>query len=149
MQLKDILTPNQVLHSPNINSKKQVLKQVSDLFCEKTPWLNTKDIFNNLLERERIGSTAVGHGIAIPHCRSENIKEPVGCLLTLKNSIDFNSVDNKPVNIIFALMVPEENHQQHLELLAQIAKFLDKEEIREKLTEAKDSSDLFKLIREC
>lgn len=146
MHIKNILKPGQILHHSDLNSKKQVLQRISDLFCQETPWINSKDVFNCLLERERIGSTAVGHGIAIPHCRVGEITEPMGCLLTLENSIDFNSVDDKPVNIIFALMVPEENHSEHLELLAQIAELLDKNEVREKIVNAQSSQELLEFI---
>jgi PTS system nitrogen regulatory IIA component len=146
MLLRELLKPDQVSYCPELNSKKQVLQHISMLFSEHMPWIKSKDIFQCLLERERISSTAIGHGVAIPHCRSEEVKEPIGCLLTLKDSIDFNSVDNKPVNIIFALMVPEENYQEHLNLLAKIAELLDKPEIREKLSTASSTEDLFELI---
>lgn len=146
MLLKEILKPDQVLYTPDLHSKKQVLQHISDLFCEHAPWIKSKNIFHCLLERERIGSTAIGHGIAIPHCRSEEIKEPIACLLILKDSIDFNSVDSSPVNIVFALMVPEDNHQQHLNLLAQIATLLNDKDIRAELIATHDSKELFDII---
>lgn len=146
MLLKSILEPGQVIYSTELNSKKQVLQQISNMFSEQAPWLKNKDIFNSLLERERIGSTAVGHGIAIPHCHLEDINKPVGCLIALKNSIDFNSVDNKPVNIIFALMMPEKNHKLHLQLLGRIAEVLDQQDIRQEISKINDSSELYDVI---
>ncbi len=146
MLLKNILQPSQVIYNSEINSKKQVLQQISNIFSEQAPWLKNKDIFNSLLERERIGSTAVGHGIAIPHCRLQDISKPVGTLLVLKNNIDFNSVDNQPVNIIFALMMPEKNHKLHLQLLGRIAEVLNQESIRTEISKIQDSSELFDII---
>lgn len=146
MLLGNILEPGQVVYSSELNSKKQVLQKISTLFSEQAPWLKNKEIFNSLLERERISSTAVGHGIAIPHCRLEDINKPVGCLIALKDSIDFNSVDNQPVSIIFALMMPEKNHKLHLELLSRIAHVLDQEQVRAEIKNIHDSAELFDLI---
>lgn len=146
MLLGNILRPGQVIYNSEINSKKQALQQISNIFSEQAPWLKNKDIFNSLLERERISSTAVGHGVAIPHCRLEDISKPVGTMIVLKNSIDFNSVDNQPVNIIFALMMPEKNHKLHLQLLGRIAEVLNQETIRKEISAISDSSELFDII---
>lgn len=148
MILRDIIKPGLVEYSPEINSKKQVLHYISDLLSKQTPWIKNKDIFQSFLARERIGSTAIGHGVAIPHCRVEDLKNPIGCLITLENDIDFNSADKTPVNIVFALMVPEENHEIHLKLLAEIAKLLDNGDIRQKLIDAKDPDVLLNLINQ-
>lgn len=146
MKLLNLLKPQQVVYYTDLQSKKQVLEKVSDLFCEQSPWLNQKEVFNCLLERERVSSTALGHGVAIPHCRSNIIKKPLACLISLDHSIDFDSLDKEPVNLIFGLIVPEENHKQHLALLSEVAKLLSNENIRNSLSTAHSSNDLYQKL---
>lgn len=147
MQLINLLTPDKVIFDKDLHSKKQVLKKISDLCCQSSSYLDNKNIFNCFLEREKLSSTALGHGVAIPHCRSEKIQEPIACLIALNESIDFGALDKKPVNIIFGLVVPEENHKQHLELLAEIAKLLSNDEIRNNLNKVTNSAELYQQLK--
>lgn len=153
MEINNILRPELVIHNADLGSKQQVLQQISILLCSSNAYLNKADVFNNLLQREYLCSTGLGHGIAIPHCRSENIKEPVACLLSLKNTVQFNDetaydkqLDKQLVKLVFGLVVPEENHKKHLELLAELAGLLDNEKIRTNLHNAKNASELFELL---
>jgi len=149
MQINSILRPELVIHDADLNDKQQVLQQISDLLCSFNNFLKTEDIFNNLSKREDLCSTSLGHGIAIPHCRSESIKEPLACLLSLKNTIQFNNdatQDKQLVKLIFGLVVPEENHKKHLELLADLASLLDNEKTRMNLHNAKNATELFELL---
>lgn len=146
MLLKEILKPGLVTYKPDLNSKKQVLQYISSLVAEQTPWTNNKAILQCFLKREKISSTAIGHGVAIPHCRIDDLKSPIGCLVTLKNNIDFDSIDSEPVKIVFALMVPEENHEQHLKLLAEIANLLNNKEVRENIVNITEDSQLLEYI---
>lgn len=149
MQINNILRPELVIYNADLGSKQQILQQISILLCSCNTFLNKADVFNNLLKREYLCSTGLGHGIAIPHCRSENIKEPVACLLSLKNTVQFNdetAYDKQLVKLVFGLVVPEENHKKHLELLAELAGLLDNEKIRTSLHNAKNATELFELL---
>jgi len=108
------------------SSKKKVLEQVAKLISTHFSKLEENTIFDNLIARERLGSTGIGQGIAIPHSRLENCNQVIGCLFTLKQTIPFDAIDNEPVDLLFVLLVPQEATSEHLELLSQIAeKFND------------------------
>jgi PTS system nitrogen regulatory IIA component len=103
---------------------------------------------SQLIAREKLGSTGLGEGIAIPHCRIENCSQPTGILLTLAEPIDFDSPDNQPVDLVFALLVPAEAHQQHLDTLAGLARLFSQPDFCDSLRNAQDRAELFSLASE-
>ncbi len=150
MMINEIIKLNNIIHDAHLYNKHQVLQQVSHLLCNEAPLLDKNNVFACLLRREGLSPTIVGDGIAIPHCRSDDIERPVACFLSLSQGINF-STDNDNTNlvkIIFGLVVPENNHKQHLQLLADLAVILNKAEIKEKLTSAKNANEIFELLSE-
>lgn len=146
MELKELLTPARVCcHPKKISKKKHALELISKMISETDPdgEIKASHVFETLQQRERLGSTAMGHGIAIPHGRIQNLKSPICILITLENEIDFaNNDEEKPVDIIFGLMVPEKATQEHLDLLGIIADKCNHKNYREHLREATSNFQL-------
>jgi len=146
MRIADILTPERVVCSSGINSKKVALEELARMMAGADPALSPTDIYACLNARERLGSTGLGHGIAIPHGRYGRINQPVGALLKLQQGVDYGSVDQKPVGILFSLLVPDQSTEDHLQLLALLAgKFSDAKSL-EHLQQAQTPQELYTLI---
>ena len=105
--------------------------------------VDSEALFEQLINREKLGSTGIGNGIAIPHCRSESIDKVCTALITLEQAIDFDAVDGNPVDVLFILVVPSASCEQHLETLSNLAKLLDNAEYRNKLRQASSNQELF------
>ena len=118
------------------SSKKRALEAMASLLTTGQKKKSAQGVFEILLNRERLGSTALGHGIAIPHGRTEQIKEQIIAVLTLTKGVDFDAPDSQNVDILFALLVPTECNETHLEILAALARKLSDETLREQLREA-------------
>lgn len=146
MQLSDILSPDRIACNVDAQSKKRALEHLSQLVCNGENTISSTDVFNSLITRERMGCTGVGHGVAIPHGRLKNSSQTYGAFIRLKDAIDFDSADKQPVDLLFALLVPEESTEEHLQALAQLAAMFSNEEFREKLRSAGDSQQLMQLI---
>jgi len=132
MNVSDILTPARIELAMRAASKKRALEILSELIAKDTG-LNSTVVFQSLIDRERIGSTGIGESIAIPHGRLKALEQPIGAFTILEQQIDFDAIDQKPVNLIFALLVPEEATEEHLQLLAQLAKIFSNKQAKEKL----------------
>lgn len=147
MQLADILIPERVVGQVQAGSKKRALEILSEILAEhsdlNTPALN---IFDSLLARERLGTTAIDHGVAIPHGRLKNSSETLGAFVQLQKGVDCDAMDRQSVQLLFALLVPEESTEEHLLLLARLAKMFSDEALREKLRTAADSQTLYDLL---
>ncbi|CAM4113848.1 PTS IIA-like nitrogen regulatory protein PtsN [Pseudoalteromonas byunsanensis] len=128
------------------NSKKRVLEYISELAHEQLPELSQHDILNALMSREKLGSTGIGKGIAIPHGRIEGIDEVTAMLLVNQQGIPFDAIDNRPVDIFLALIVPEGDNQQHLKTLAAIAEKLNNKEFCKQLRNAGNDEELYAII---
>jgi PTS system nitrogen regulatory IIA component len=129
-------------------SKKRVLEQLGQRLAEAVPDLNQDMVFDALLERERLGSTGLGKGIALPHARMPHITEAVAAFIQLPEGIDFDAIDNQPVDLAFAMLVPEEATDEHLQLLAKLAQMFDDQEFCTALREAESAQDLYQLIQQ-
>jgi len=112
----------------------------------ETAEIDTLKILECLLTRERLGSTSIGHGIAIPHCRIEALKRPMGALAVLKQGINYDSIDNIPVSIIFALVIPEKATNEHLQLLAHLAELFSHRQLRDKMLQTTEAQTLLNLV---
>lgn len=145
MQLQTILAPRRTLCGVQGSSKKRILDILARQIAQDIPTLNADDLFRSLVARERLGSTGLGHGIAIPHCRIENCTGTVGALIKLSEPIDFDAIDGEPVDIIFALLVPEEACDDHLQTLATLAGMFSDASFRNQLRQAQTDEDLYKL----
>lgn len=147
MQLSDIITPKRVVAQVQVASKKRALETISNIIAtHSTTKLGANDIFDSLFTRERLGTTAIDHGVAIPHGRLKNCNETIGAFVQLSQGIDCDAMDRNDVNLLFALLVPEESTEEHLQLLARLAQMFSDAELREKLQQAADSQTLYDLL---
>lgn len=148
MQLESILTPSlMACHVSDIETKKQSLELVSELISTADTRIKLPDVLEALQKREKLGSTAIGYGVAIPHARIKNLSRSCCVLVTLENPVDFDSTEaihNQPVDILFSLLVPEEATQEHLDLLSAIATRLKEKSYRDHLRLANSPDELYK-----
>ena len=145
MLLNSVLTPLRTLDGVPGGSKKRLLEFFSKFISQQIPTLESIEVFDNLIARERLGSTGVGEGIAIPHCRVKNCSESVGTFIRLKDKIDFDAIDGKPVDLLFILLVPEEATDEHLQLLSGLAEKFSDPDFCHQLREAPGSEALYTL----
>ena len=148
MQLSEIIDVNRISRDINVLSKKRALEELSNLITKDQPQLDASGIFDSLISRERLGSTGVGYGIAIPHGRIKNCNKITGAFIQLNQGIDFDAIDNQPVDMLFALAVPEESTDEHLQVLALLASMFNDEIFREKLRNSKNNEETYKLLTE-
>lgn len=148
MDIENILTPERIAARADVSSKKGVLELLAELIARDTPSITQTEIFDSLCARERLGSTGLGHGVAIPHGRLKGSQETLGAFVQLQKGVDYDAVDQQPVDLLFALMVPEESTNEHLQVLARLAEmFSDSERLR-KLRRAHSEQVLFRLLKE-
>ncbi|MBB5212204.1 PTS IIA-like nitrogen regulatory protein PtsN [Microbulbifer hydrolyticus] len=145
MTLEALLSPRLSLCHLAGSSKKKLLLNIAQAISEQYPDLDSDTVFNQLVARERLGSTGIGEGVAIPHCRLPGCEQPIGVLCTTSPAVDFDAIDRQPVDLLFALLVPEDSEQEHLDTLAEIAALFSDSRVREKLREATTSDDLYAL----
>ena len=135
----------QVLKEESLLSKKRVFERAAEAMGAALN-LSSENIYRALLAREKLGSTAIGEGIAIPHCRINECAEAAGCLLTLQEPIDFGSTDGRDVDVIFVLLVPKEATQAHLNLLAALARSFSNADLRNRVRQTLDPEELRQLL---
>ncbi|MBA4781719.1 MAG: PTS IIA-like nitrogen regulatory protein PtsN [Rhizobiales bacterium] len=145
MELTDILTVDSVLASLKVTSKKQALQALSEKAAAITH-IDEREIFETLLQRERLGSTGVGSGVAIPHGKLTSLRQIVGVFARLERPIDFEALDDQPVDLIFLLLAPEGAGADHLKALARIARVLRNGSIIKKIRATPDREALYSLL---
>jgi PTS system nitrogen regulatory IIA component len=141
--LNQILTPGRTVCRARGVSKKRLFETIAKIICEDQPSLPYADVLSHLIAREKLGSTGLGQGIAIPHCRVGSCAHPLGTLITLEDPLAFDAPDDEAVDLLFVLLVPEEAHQQHLDILASIAGLLSQADLCAQLRAARDSQTLY------
>lgn len=147
MDLGDLISPEGVIPSLKSKSKKQVLQELATRAADLTE-IDQREIFDTLLQRERLGSTGVGNGIAIPHGKIASMDKIVCLFARLDEPIDFDSVDGEPVDLIFLLLAPEGAGADHLKALAHISRLLREPDATEKLRGSADKTALYSLLTE-
>ena len=145
MEIEDLLAAENVLADFRASSKKQTIQALSRKLADVTK-LDPRSVFDKLLEREKLGSTGVGKGVAIPHARVEGIDHIVGLFARLANPIDFDSVDDQPVDIVFMLLAPVDAGADHLKALARISRLLRDENMLSKLRVTADAGALYAML---
>lgn len=145
MKLSDILAADRVVAGSALGSKKKVLEELSRLLAGGSS-LSSADIFNSLIGREKLGSTGLGHGVAIPHGRMAGVTQSVGAFMRLKHAVDYDAHDGAPVDLVFGLLVPQQATEEHLKHLAAIAEMFSNEAFCAKLRGTGDDKSLHKLI---
>ncbi|MFB1002376.1 MAG: PTS sugar transporter subunit IIA [Pseudomonadales bacterium] len=144
--LDSLLMTGRIQLNASIVSKKKSLQTLSCLFAENDKNLNQDLVFDAFTSREKLGSTALENGIAIPHCRFSGCTKAQSAILTLDNGIDFDARDGKPVDLLWALIVPEESTDEHLAILALMAKILSQEALCLKIRQATDANSLKNML---
>lgn len=146
MYLKSILSLDSTQCAVQVNSKKRILQYISQLAHKKFPQLEEQDILESLLNREKLGSTGIGNGIGLPHGRLSGINKSVAVFVVTENPVNFDAIDNKPVDIFCGLLIPEQNCQEHLSTLSQIAKMLSEKTLVKKIRHSKTNEELYSFI---
>ena len=145
--LARLLPVNHVLLGLDVSSKKRLFEQIGLLF-ENSRQIPRARVFDSLFEREKLGSTGLGYGVAIPHGRIRTLKEPVCAFVRTATPIAFEAPDGQPVNLVFALLVPEHATEAHLEILSELAQMFSDPDLREHLARADDIQAAHRLITE-
>lgn len=146
MQLIDLLTPENVACNVHAGSKKRALEVASEELDREQEQAGSRQIMEGLCAREKLGSTGLGHGVAIPHARIEGLDQPSGVMIRLAEPVDFDAADREPVDLIFALVVPEAATEEHLQLLSQIAELFGDEQRRDSVRRADDAKEMYDVI---
>ena len=144
--LSNLLSASQVLLDLDASSKKRVFEQAGMLF-ENHLGLARAVVFDSLFAREKLGSTGLGQGIAIPHGRIKGLKQAAGAFLRLSTPVPFDSPDGRPVGLLFVLLVPEQATEEHLQILSELAQRFSERPFREALTSAPDAAAVVALFR--
>ncbi|WP_068085195.1 PTS IIA-like nitrogen regulatory protein PtsN [Polycladidibacter stylochi] len=145
MDLSELIKPEGIIANLRANSKKQALQELAEKaapICGESD----RDIFDTLLQRERLGSTGVGNGIAIPHGKMTSLTNLYGLFARLEKPIEFDSLDDQPVDLIFVLLAPEGAGADHLKALAKIARLLRNSDVASKLRATTDADALYALL---
>jgi len=140
-----LLPESNVMLDLDMSSKKRVFEQAGLLF-ENNHQIARIQVFDSLFAREKLGSTGLGQGIAIPHGRIKGLKEAVGALVRLKQPIAFDAPDGQPVNLVFVLLVPEKATDLHLQILSELAQMFSDRALREQLLQEPSAANVHKLI---
>jgi PTS system nitrogen regulatory IIA component len=143
--LPQILPPENVILDLQASSKKRALEQIALLF-ENNQGFERASVFDSLFARERLGSTGLGHGVAVPHGRIKQITQPAAAFVRLAEPVAFDAPDGKPVDLLLVIVVPEAASQQHLDILAEVAQKLSDETVRNTLRTQTDVSRIHELL---
>jgi PTS system nitrogen regulatory IIA component len=145
--LSKILPPANVFCGLDADSRAQLFEQAGTLF-ESNLQLPRKKVIDNLVAREKLGSTGLGYGFAIPHGRIKGLREATGAFFKLKTPIPFDAPDEQPVNMLFILLVPEQATDLHLQILGELAQLFSNRQLREKLQASNDQAEIHRLLTE-
>lgn len=153
--LGSLLGASRIQCEASTTSKKKSLQLVAQLIEESLNLHDEEDdedvdmdVIDALTAREKLGCTGMGHGIAIPHGRVDFITEPVGALVTLTEPVDFDAPDDRPVDVVFGLLIPEEKTEEHLHILASVARFFNSEDNRQKVRAAKNAAEILDMLKD-
>ena len=148
MNITDLLMPDRASCRENVGSKKRLLEYSSELLASSSPGLSQNEIFNALINREKLGSTGLGKGVAIPHGRIASLERPVCAFIKLASPVDFDATDGQPVDLIFTLLVPEDSTEEHLQVLSTIAEIFSNASISMALRQCETDSCLLEQLRQ-
>jgi PTS system nitrogen regulatory IIA component len=144
----DFISETRIGQGLEITSKKRLLEALARLLASGPPSMNPDTVFERLLERERLGSTGLGHGIALPHARIKDVSEAIGAFVSTTAGVDYDAIDGEPVDLAFAMLVPEKATEEHLQLLAQLAGLFSDPLMRKRLREAESAAAILRVFAE-
>jgi nitrogen PTS system EIIA component len=148
MKITDILSPDAIIPDLKGVTKPTVLAEIAQLLAAKHPEIALEDLKAVLAERERLGSTAIGDGIAIPHGKLRGVTKIIGAFGRHIKGVDFESLDGGPTHLLFVLIAPEDSASLHLKALARVSRLLKESSFRERLMAANGADELFRLIKD-
>ena len=146
MLVKEILALSRVETGSDLQSKKAVLEHLSEMLATDCPDLTGLEVFEGLLARERLGSTGLGNGVAIPHGRMAGVTETKGAFLKVSSGVDYDAVDNQPVEMFFALLVPEKSTDEHPKILALLAEMFSDASFLDRLRSQEDPETIWTML---
>jgi PTS system nitrogen regulatory IIA component len=148
MQISEILSSDSILCGQTFTSKKMTLEELSKLLAAKDTSLSYIEVFDCLVAREKLGSTGLGNGIAIPHGRLKGGKKTIAAFMQLQHGIEYDAVDQAPVDLLFALLVPEDSTDEHLQTLSHLAEMFSNTETLEQLRSGTTADGIYKILTE-
>ena len=146
MAISALLSPQKIFIDTEVSSKKKLLELIANITADQTR-LPESIIYTNLLNRERLGSTGLGQGFAVPHARLPDLEKTVGCFFRLKQPVNFESPDNLPVDLVFAIIIPQEATEEHLLILSSLARIFSDADICEAIRAANSKEEIEKIIQ--
>ncbi len=146
MLISDLLSPERIRCDVHSSSKKRLLELISEELARNSEEFSKREIFESLCARERLGSTGLGKGVAIPHGRVKGTQNVEASFFRLRKPLPFDSVDGEPVDLLFALAVPEDCNEDHLKLLSRVAELFSDPELLQELREAENSGRMLQLL---
>ena len=144
--LQGLLIRERVAVSVKVSSKKRMLEELAELLSRQLPGMDQHTVFSTLTERERLGSTGIGQGVALPHGRLNGIQEPIAAALKLHQPLHFDAIDDLPITMVIGLLVPAEATDQHLRILSDLAGAFSDGSFRRAVGDASDADTLFGLL---
>ena len=142
MRIEDLLSPKRIGLRLAVSSREDLIEELSALLSAGEPGLDRQTVLRALLEREHLGSTGIGHGIAIPHGRLKGLPRSIGAFVTLAQGMDYHAIDHKPVTMAFALLVPDDAAEEHLILLSRLAGIFRNHDTRQELLAAQTTEEI-------
>ncbi|MCD6305611.1 MAG: PTS sugar transporter subunit IIA [Deltaproteobacteria bacterium] len=146
MKLSEIITIDKIIPDLKAKDKKGVLSELAEVITRQHPYIDKGMLVKVLIEREHLGSTGIGEGVAIPHGKLSSVKQPIVSFGRSKKGLDFDSMDGQPAYLFFLLLAPENSSGVHLQVLTRIAKMLKKSSFRKELMQAETQEDLYQTI---
>lgn len=146
MTVSALLSPQKIFIDTEVSSKKKLLEMIANIVADRSN-IAQSTIYNNLLSRERLGSTGLGKGFAVPHARIPDLDQTIGCFFRLKEPVNFESPDNQPVDLVFTIVIPEEATDEHLLLLSSLARIFSQPEVCQAIRDATGKEEIEKIIQ--
>lgn len=141
--IAELLSPDRVAISIQVSSKKRLLEEIARLFTVDNSHLNKETVFQVLCERERLGSTGIGGSVALPHGRVNGLESALAVAATLKSPLDYDTIDQQPINIVFGLLVPAEAKEEHIRILAHLARMFSDEQLKQNILNVETSTEAY------
>ncbi len=148
IKIADLITEDCIACDIEASSKKRSLELLSELVARRSEAMTPTAIFNKLISREKLGSTGLGYGVALPHARMEGSDTAAAAFIKLREGIDFDAFDRQPVDLLFALVVPEHFTEEHLQILARLAEMFSDSALCKQLRDCRDAGSLHALLLE-
>jgi len=147
MSISTLLATDRIFTDADISSKKRLLEYIAEKAADELT-LPQQSIFNKLIERERLGSTGLGQGFAVPHARLDNLSKAHAFFVKLDRAINYDAMDQQPVDLIFVLFIPEASTEEHLQILASLARIFSQPSLTAKIRESSSAEEIIELIEQ-